>query len=120
MKHWYQGWIQKTFCDDWTSEIHKTIKSFVKPETKVLDVGCGSGTLAFQLAEKCSHVTGLEISSKLHSMAQKTLAKSIYQNLSFLKLNIMDLDDSIIHNFDYIIMSLFFHEINENDKMKII
>jgi 5-histidylcysteine sulfoxide synthase/putative 4-mercaptohistidine N1-methyltranferase len=40
------------------------IESYVTPESKVLDLGCGVGRLSFELAKKASHVDGIDFTAR--------------------------------------------------------
>lgn len=52
----------------------------LSPSDTVLDIGCGNGALSYQMAKKCKHVTGIDISKK-----NITDAKSRHQrdNISY-------------------------------------
>lgn len=67
-------------CEDWqkfrnTTEINKCIVDFcdlIKPNGKILDVGCGTGyPIAQYLCERNFYVTGIEISRKMIEKAEK-------------------------------------------------
>lgn len=60
------------------------IKPFLKKEMKVLDIGCGVGTIDFYLAKKCSLITGVDYSYKAIKMAELNAQKlGISENLKF-------------------------------------
>ena len=48
----------------------KFAKEFIKPNDKVLDIGCGKG--AFAKLITCKEYVGLDLSSKASEMAKKT------------------------------------------------
>jgi 2-polyprenyl-3-methyl-5-hydroxy-6-metoxy-1,4-benzoquinol methylase len=43
---------------------------FVEPGMKVLDIGCGTGTLAVSAAEKGAFVTGIDASAEMLTVAR--------------------------------------------------
>ncbi len=51
--------------------LFKNIRSVLKKNSKVLDIGCGEGNIGLLLAQKNNDVTGVDISSKAISVAQK-------------------------------------------------
>ncbi len=59
---------------------HQFFLDNVKPADRVLDIGCGHGAVAYDLAQKVSYIVGIDISAK--NIAQ---AKARYQqaNLQF-------------------------------------
>lgn len=62
----------------------KIIKQFLRKEMKVLDIGCGVGTIDFYLAKKCRLITGVDYSCKAIKMAELNAQKlGILENLKF-------------------------------------
>lgn len=62
----------------------------VKPGDRALDACCGTGDIAFALAQRGAEVTGLDFSEKMLEVAQTRLKKSKFfrfegQNLKFLQ-----------------------------------
>lgn len=53
-------------------QILKIVNKYVKPKSKILDIGCGAGTLAFYFAAKGNNVTGIDISSKAIKACKET------------------------------------------------
>ncbi len=56
-------------------------KNLINSKSHVLDVGCGVGKYSYALAEKCAHVTGLDLSPKMIDLAKKN--KSNLKNVDF-------------------------------------
>jgi arsenite methyltransferase len=60
-----------------------TTKSLIRPRDVVLDVGCGTGSLAMRLSPSCAHVHGLDVSSEMIRIARcKTKAAEV-TNVTF-------------------------------------
>jgi len=80
----------------------------------VLDVGCGSGTLALKIAEMgANHVLGIDISSKQIRLAQSV---HIPGKLDFNCIAIEDFFNDG-HKFDLIVSSLAFHYIDNYEEL---
>ena len=63
--------------------------SSLKNKKNVLDVGCGAGTLSFELARSGYNCTAIDISEKSLKIAKKTASKNLkkkeLKNLNFFK-----------------------------------
>lgn len=59
------------------------IKNYLKPKMKILDIGCGAGTLDFYLANKGYDVLGIDISGKAISDCKKSTEYLKLQNAKF-------------------------------------
>ena len=60
---------------------------YLKPDLKILDVGCGPGTITIDMASTYAtqgHVTGLEYSAEVVERARKHAAESNVSNVTFL------------------------------------
>jgi ubiquinone/menaquinone biosynthesis C-methylase UbiE len=57
--------------------------SGLKPEEQVLDVACGDGVLAFELAPHCAFVRGVDLSDSMIALAAERTIESGLPNISF-------------------------------------
>lgn len=57
--------------------------SRLKPTDRILDVACGDGVLAFELAPHCAYVTGIDISDSMIALAAERTIESGVANVSF-------------------------------------
>ncbi|GAB4526093.1 MAG: hypothetical protein Tsb0020_43980 [Haliangiales bacterium] len=55
----------------------------MRPEHVVLDVGCGTGSLALRLAPSATQVHGLDVSAEMIRIAQGKAAQAEVKNVSF-------------------------------------
>ncbi|PJE76895.1 hypothetical protein COV05_01720 [Candidatus Uhrbacteria bacterium CG10_big_fil_rev_8_21_14_0_10_48_16] len=60
---------------------HQFFLDHIQPEDRVLDIGCGNGALAFDLAKKATHVTGIDHNEKNRSTWEERFARN---NLTYL------------------------------------
>ncbi|TDL82228.1 class I SAM-dependent DNA methyltransferase [Peribacillus frigoritolerans] len=62
----------------WTEFLHERMAKFGNGGTNVLDLGCGTGEISIRLKQKGYHVTGVDISEEMLSIAfQKTAAEGL-------------------------------------------
>jgi len=66
------------------------IKTFLTTEKVVLDIGCGTGTQCGDIANNVTQVTGIDISSKLLTIAQQRKAERKLTNVEFLQTSLFD------------------------------
>lgn len=63
----------------------RVIREFseVKSKDRVLDVACGDGVLAFEVARHCSYVSGVDISDAMIALAAERTIEAGAKNVSF-------------------------------------
>lgn len=59
------------------------VRSLLQPTDKVLEIGCGSGNTALQLAPACAHVTASDLSSRMIECARSQKRNADIQNVRF-------------------------------------
>ncbi|MBI2463677.1 methyltransferase domain-containing protein [Candidatus Peregrinibacteria bacterium] len=68
--HYYDGILYEMLIDPFFKEIRDSMSAQIKSGSSVIDIGCGTGSFVFELAEKCKLVVGVEISSKMFERAK--------------------------------------------------
>ena len=58
---------------------------------KILDLGCGGGGISIAFAEKCKHVTAVDLKEKNISLLKQRLQERRYKNVSLLRGNALNL-----------------------------
>lgn len=83
---------------------------------RILDVGCGDGSITASLAEKNKKgsVVGIDLSSSMISHASETYSGLDHQNLSFSQVKAEDYTSS--EKFDYIVSFSCFHWVREGEQ----
>ena len=66
------------------------LKSYLSPEDRVLDIGCGTGTQCDDLASNVKQVTGIDISTKLLAIAEQRKAERKIENVEFIHTTVFD------------------------------
>jgi len=66
------------------------IKTYLAAENVVLDIGCATGTQCGDIAGNVKQVTGIDISAKLLTIAEKRKAERKIDNVKFIKTSLFD------------------------------
>mgnify|MGYP001426105505 FL=1 len=74
--HWYDGLFYSLTIDRIAGQsFARPVSRYVSQNSTALDIGCGVGTLVAELAKKCAHVTGVDLSPKMTDFARKKRSK---------------------------------------------
>ncbi len=119
-KHWYDGWFYAKFIDPWVSEVREAICDFIEADSCVIDIGSGTGALAFQLAERCRYVAGIDLSSEMVEFASRRKEQGGFLNVEFFHLDAAGLSEIAKQRFDCAVISLMLHEISAPDRVSVI
>ena len=109
-KHWYDGIFYDKIIAPNQDKMFSIIKNFIQEGSSVIDVGCGTGRLCFQLSEKCTRVTGVDLSSKNIVVANKILNEKKISNVDFIHTDASDITRRISRKYDYSVITYAFHE----------
>ncbi|OGK41749.1 hypothetical protein A3A74_01490 [Candidatus Roizmanbacteria bacterium RIFCSPLOWO2_01_FULL_35_13] len=96
--------------------ILSVINKYLKGRKKILDIGCGAGTIDFYLADKGHDVTGIDISGKAIGSCIQTAKNLGLKNVKFKQVNFPK--ETISGKFDFIICSEVIEHL-EDDKLAI-
>jgi len=113
LKHWYDGRFYDYFIAPNQNRAFKKIKEIIPEGSSVLDVGCGTGRLCFQLHDKCRKIDGVDASERNINVANKNINKNLYQNIEFHNNDINSFLEESKNKYDYAILSYVIHEIDE-------
>lgn len=67
--------------------------AYLTPKAEVLEVGCGTGTIAMRLAPSARHVLATDVSGKLLEIARERQTERGVEGVSFARHGIMDLPE---------------------------
>ena len=90
------------------------IKSYLSPDDVVLDIGCGTGTQCGDLAGNVKQVTGIDISSKLLTIAEQRKAERKLDNIEFIKTSLYD-ERLKVDGFDVVMAFFVLHFFEDTD-----
>lgn len=108
---WWSGKLYKRLIDPLNTDVRRIIADFVPEKSTVLDIACGTGALAMQLASKCQKVVGIDLSQKMIDLAKKSQEAAHLLNVDFQVADATQLSNFSDQSFDVVTISLFLHEI---------
>ena len=110
--HWYDGLFYDKFIAPNQDKSYRIVKKIIPKDSSLIDVGCGTGRLEFQLSDHCSKIDGVDLSSKNISTANKKLSMKKLQNVKFFHHDILKFLDEQKPKYDYAVLSYVIHEID--------
>jgi ubiquinone/menaquinone biosynthesis C-methylase UbiE len=96
----------------------KIVNEFVRPGKRVLEIGCGTGSLAEMMAERGVSVTGIDASPAMLAEAQKRVADKDFKE----RISLHHMDATLIgerfppDSFDLIVSTLVFSELSPDQQ----
>ncbi len=115
-EHWYDGWFYDTWIAPNQDGLFAQIKTLLPPDSSVLDVGCGTGRLAFALADKCPTVLGIDLSKRNVKRAQLRLSRTPHEGVSFGHIGVREILSEGKKHFDYAVLTYVIHEVAAEDR----
>jgi ubiquinone/menaquinone biosynthesis C-methylase UbiE len=108
---WLDGYVYEKVITPFQDILNRAlIKRVAGGDKTVLDIGCGVGSLALMLADKCRYVVGVDFSSRQIAFAEKKKALKRYTNVEFIHADASQLEKVVKQNFDFATMAMFLHE----------
>jgi ubiquinone/menaquinone biosynthesis C-methylase UbiE len=120
LNHWYDGWFYDFFIAPNQDKAFEKVREIISDGSSVLDAGCGTGRLCFQLIDKCSKIVGIDASLKNIESANKKYDSNIHNNIKFYHEDIKSYLGKNDIRFDYAILSYVIHEIDEAKRTDIL
>lgn len=118
--HYYDGPIYKRLVDRANIELRSIIAGYIDLQSKVIDIGCGTGALAFDLSKRCSFVFGIDTSSKMVTFAKERKQREEIDNVFFIHGGIDYLSKQSEKQFDYAVFSMSLHEMNHEERISML
>jgi SAM-dependent methyltransferase len=113
---WYDGLLYSWFFDSVEGGRRKLILDLIPEDSNVLDVCCGTGRLALEIAEKCRHVTAVDISPRMLAFAQKQKDRRGIRNVDFVYGDSTRLGKYLDQHYDVAVISLSLHEMGPDER----
>jgi SAM-dependent methyltransferase len=118
--HWYDGWFYDRFIAPNQKKLFGQVQSLIDPQSNILDVGCGTGRLAFTLAPTCASVLGIDLSRRNIDRANFLLTQHPDSKISFLHTSIHQLNGYRQKHFDYAVLTYVIHEVNKEERVDLL
>lgn len=118
--HWYDGLFYDKLIAPNQDKLFEQIKNFIKPDSKIIDVGCGTGRFSFTISDKCNSVLGIDLSKRNINRADSLLLKNPRANLSFRHTSVNKLISNGKQHFDYAVFTYVIHEVNADERIPLL
>jgi ubiquinone/menaquinone biosynthesis C-methylase UbiE len=118
--HWYDGWFYDKLIAPNQDQLFGQIKNLVYADSIIIDVGCGTGRLAFGLADKCKSVLGIDLSKRNIDRANLTLHQNPDSKISFKNSDIGEIINKRQIHFDYAVLTYVIHEVDEEERINLL
>ena len=90
--------------------------SFIQKGHKVLDIGCGTGTLILRASRKGANTKGIDINPQMLEIAQKKVNEAnLKQSVEFCEMGVAELGSEESESYDVVMSSLCFSELSEDE-----
>jgi SAM-dependent methyltransferase len=114
--HWYDGRFYDLVLAPSQDRAFAHVRDIIAEGSTVLDVGCGTGRLVFQLAGKCARVDGVDPSARNIDVARRKLSVRADENVRFHHAYAEGFLKDSNARFDYATASLVMHEIDAGER----
>lgn len=118
--HWYDGLFYDIIIAPSQDKSFRLVKNIIEENSSVVDIGCGTGRLEFQLADKCKKVDGVDLSKRNIDLAKRKLNKTDLSNVSFFHYDVNKYFEEENRNYDYAVISYMIHEVDERLRIDIL
>lgn len=118
--HWYDGRFYDRLIAPHQDPAFLHLKALITRGSTLLDAGCGTGRMAFQLAGHCSSIDALDPSKRNIDTALRTLHRYPTANIRFHHIDVLSFLERTPAHFDVATMSLVIHEIEESQRVPVL
>ncbi|MBA4312356.1 MAG: hypothetical protein C0417_06975 [Chlorobiaceae bacterium] len=118
--HWYDGWFYDKFIAPSQDKLFQQIKNLIEPNSKIIDVGCGTGRFSFSVTDKCKDVLGIDLSSRNIDRANLTLSENPNNKISFQHKSVGEIIFAGQEHFNYAVLTYVVHEVNIDERVKLL
>ncbi|MFA7421186.1 MAG: class I SAM-dependent methyltransferase [Melioribacteraceae bacterium] len=119
-EHWYDGWFYEKLIAPNQDGLFAQIKVLIEPNSKIIDVGCGTGRFSFSVADKCKSILGIDLSKRNVERANLLLSKQPNDKISFQHNNVNSILADKKEHFDYAVITYVIHEVDDSDRINLL
>ena len=94
------------------------VNRYIQPGMRILEIGCGTGTLAVMMAQKGALIEGVDNNAAMLSEAyEKIAARGLEESIHLSKLDASEIGDHFpVASFDLVISTLVLSELDDNQQ----
>jgi len=115
-----RGVFYQVFIDPLISGLRRRVVAMINPGDIVIDVACGTGAMAVQLARHAEHVTGIDLAEEMISTAKRLARRRGIKNISFELQDATDLSCYTDRQFDVAVASMAMHQFDPEVALKVL
>ncbi len=114
------AWFKSKTADRVLLPVREKIGDLIEKDSRVLEVGCGTGDLLFRLSGKIEFGLGLDIDPGMIRFAHHRLSKEQVANLEFKAARLESLDRVFLGRFNIASSTLCLHEMETDDAVSVL
>lgn len=89
---------------------------YIQPEERVLDIGCGTGTLTLRAARRGAQVKGMDTNAQMLEIAERAIrAAGLSQSVEVVEMGVAELDREATASYDVVMSGLCFSELSQDE-----
>jgi SAM-dependent methyltransferase len=86
---WFANQFTSSRREEFVENIYPHVKPFLKPNDRVVDLGCGAGSITIFLEERGAQITGIDLAPGLIALAREE-AKKRSAKINFIQANVLN------------------------------
>ena len=96
----------------------RLVNDNVQPDFKVLEIGCGTGTMAILAAQKGAKILGFDVSPAMLRIARKKIdAAGLSDKIELMEMGVSGMDKLAENSFDLVMSTLVFSELSHDEQV---
>jgi ubiquinone/menaquinone biosynthesis C-methylase UbiE len=96
--------------------VYDRLAGYVEPEQRVLDVGCGTGSLSVRAARRGAMVRGIDVSPEMLAMARDRVREEhLEDEIELVEMGVAELDAEPADAYDAVTSGLCLSELSEDE-----
>ena len=119
MQLYLKGRLYNLLIDPLVSGLKQIVAEKTANASRVIDIACGTGTLAFAIARSSGHITAIDLDEEMISFAISRAVRKGITNTLFETHDAKDLSVYHDRDFDVAVTSLAVHQFKEELAIKI-